>query len=343
MKYIKLAAFVVLLMGAPIGYANVVVTGVSLTPDPIGVNDSTTITVNGYVNTVLAGQANCTGVEIFFGDSNYSATDPYKPAGTFVRFQPTSTGSFPIRVNHQYTKAGTYDVFASRVRLYNGKWYQCAAGTLATLTVLGDTIQSIRSITPAVVNQQTSVIVKGLGSCSQNVRVNWGDNNSSTIAGPVDLKRGGIASHTYASAGTYTVTASGSVCDGVVTTALTVALFDKPGSVFDPAVIQNLRDRLDRFAQLPPLPMPGGGPGCPVCDGLVQQIKMLDQAGRELQVQSEVVLKDLSAYRGKVKAPTQGPFAGELVKQLDEYFGLRVQLLKLHSQALEPRGAKSKK
>ncbi len=344
MKYIKLAAFILLFTCAPFGYANVVVTGVSLAPNPIGVSDSTTITVTGYVNTVAPGQPNCTGVEIFFGDSTTPSTNPYKPAGTYARILPSSSGSFPISVNHQYSQAGTYYVIVSRVNLYNGVWYQCggSTGVMGTLEVLGDTIRSVKSITPAVVNQQTSVVVKGFGSCSQNVQVNWGDNNTSSIAGPVNLKTGGVASHTYASAGTFTVTASGSVCDGSATTTIKVGLFNKPGPVLDLGAIQNLRDRLDRFAQLPGLPIPGDGPACPMCAGLEQQVKMLDQTGHELQMQAEVILKDLSAYRGKAKVQAKGSVAGDMVKQFDEYFGLRAQLMKLHSQALErSHGAKA--
>ncbi len=345
MRLTKVAALIALLMGAPVAYANVVITGVTVTPNPIGVNDSTTITVNGQVNTVPAGQANCTGVEIFFGDIvTYASTDPYKPAASFVRFQPTNSGSFPISVTHQYGKAQSFDVIASTVKLYNGKWYQCgSSGNLAMLTVLGDTIQSVKSITPAVINQQTSVVVKGLGSCSQNVQVNWGDGNSSSIPGPVDLKLGGVASHTYSSTGAKTVTASGSVCDGTVTTTVSVGLLGKPGRVVDAVALQNLRERLDRFAQLPPLSPPGGGPSCPICDGLAQQISMLDQTGHELQTQSGAVLKDLSAEHGKEVKPPKVPVTGELVGQLDGYFALRAQLLKLYDHALEQsRATKAK-
>ena len=335
MRFIKAVALLASLLGVPVAHANVVITDVSLTPNPIGVNDSTTITVKGFVNTVPAGQANCTGLEIFFGDIvTYASTDPYKPAASFVRFQPGSSASFPISVTHQYGAAQTFDVIASPVKLFNGKWYTCSSNsTLATLTVLGDTIQSVKSITPAVINQQTSVIVKGLGSCSQNVQLNWGDGNTSTIAGPVDLKLGGVASHTYASSGAKTVTASGSTCAGTATTTVSVGLLSKPGRVVDNVALQNLRERLDRFAQLPPPPMPGGDPRCPICDGLAKQVSILDQTGHELQTQSGAVLKDLGAELGKKAKPINAPVAGELVGQLDGYFALRTQLLKLYGQA----------
>jgi hypothetical protein len=330
-----ISAFVMLglLMGASIGYANVLVTGVSVTPNPTGVNDSVTIRLDGVVNTVAAGQLNCTGVEIFFGDVNVPSTDPTKPAGSFVRFQPASTASFPYYVTHQYTSVSMFTIIASAVHLYNGKWYSCASNSqLAELTVLGDTIQSIKSITPAVVNQQTSVVVKGLGSCSQNVQVDWGDGGSSTIAGPVNLKVGGVASHTYATTGTKTAKASGSVCDGMVTTTISVALMNKPGQVFDRNVLQNLRNRLDRFAQLPPPPAIGGGPpNCPICAGLAQQIGLLDQSGRALQAQSAAVVKDLTVEGGK--GPARAPITSELVKQLDRYFMLRTQLIQQYGRA----------
>jgi hypothetical protein len=333
MRHAKFATFISLIACASIAHAHVVIRSVSLSPNPIGANDSTTITVDGYVTTVGAGQANCTGFEIFFGDSNVVSTDPHKPAGTFVRFQPSSTASFPITVTHQYSQVSAYDVHASPVSLYNGVWYSCGSGQVVTLDVLGDTIQSIASITPAAVNQQTSVIVKGLGSCSQNVQVHWGDNNTSTIAGPVNLKTGGIASHTYSSAGTFTVTADGSTCSGTATTTIGVGLFNGPGSGIDPGLLQNLRDRLDRYAHLPGLPVPGHGPLCPMCDGLREQVKALDQTGLELRTQAEMFLKDLSAYRGKAKVKV--PAASGMVKQLDEYFGLRTQLLKLYGKTLE--------
>ncbi len=335
MKLIKAATFIALLMSAPASYANIIITGVTVTPTTIGVNDSATITLNGYVKTAPPGQPNCTGVEIFFGDIvTHASTDPYKPAASFVRLQPASTGSFPITVTHPYTKAGTFDVHASGVKQYNGNWYQCgSAATVATVTVLKDTIQSVQSITPAVVNRQTSVIVKGLGSCSQNVHVNWGDRGFSIIAGPVDLKLGGIASHTYAAAGSYTVTASGSGCSGVATTPIAVALFDKPGRIIDRVAIQKLRERLDRFAPLPPRPMPGAGPNCPVCEGLAQQMAILDRTGHGLQTQSAAVLKDLGTD-GKEKLPLKAPVTDDLVKQLDGYFELRTQLFKLYDHAL---------
>jgi hypothetical protein len=72
-----------------------------------------------------------------------------------------------------------------------------------------------------------------------------------------------------------------------------------------------------------------------MCGRLEQQIKMLDQTGHELQMQTEVILKDLSAYSGKAKVQAKGSVAGDMVKQLDEYFGLRAQLMKLHGQAVE--------
>jgi hypothetical protein len=330
-----ISAFVMLgwLMGASISSANILVTGVSLSPNPIGVNDSVTIRLDGVVNTVSAGQLNCTGVEIFFGDTTVPSTDPYKPAGSFVRFQPASTASFPYYVTHQYTSVGMFTIIASAVNLYNGHWYSCASNSaIAELTVLGDTIQSIKSITPAVVNQQTSVVVKGLGSCSQNVQVDWGDGGSSTIAGPVDLKVGGVASHTYATTGTKTVKASGSVCDGMVMTSISVAFMNRPGQVFDRTVLQSLRDRLDRFMQLPPPPPFGGGPpNCPICAGLAQQIGLLDQTGRALQAQSTAVVKDLTVESGK--GPARAPIASELVKQLDRYFMLRTQLIQQYDKA----------
>lgn len=325
-----------LLLVAPVGYANIVVTGLTLTPNPIGVGDTVTITLAGHINTVAPGQPNCTGVEIFFGDIvTTPSTDPYKPAAAFVRIQPASTGSFPISVSHQYTSAGSFTIIASTVSLYNGKWYQCgSSGQLAELTVVDGLIQSIKSITPAVVNQQTSVVVKGVGSCSQNVQVEWGDGNTSTIAGPVNLKLGGVASHTYASSGTFTAQASGSVCDGVVTTSIGVGLFPKPGRVIDGLDLQRLRERLDRYAQLPPPPgIDGGPPNCPICAGLAQQISILDETGHDLQMQSEAVVKDLRAIRGRGMAP-KAPVSGELVKQLDGYFMQRARLLQLYGRAV---------
>ena len=242
-------------------------------------------------------------------------------------------------MDHQYTSAGSFTIIASTVSLYNGKWYQCgSSGQLAELTVVEGLIQSIKSITPAVVNQQTSVVVKGVGSCSQNVQVEWGDGNTSTIAGPVNLKLGGVASHTYGSSGTFTAKASGSVCDGVVTTRIGVGLFRKPGRVIDGLDLQRLRQRLDRYAQLPPPPgIDGGPPNCPICAGLAQQISILDEAGHYLQMQSDAVVEDLGAIRGKGKPP-KAPVSGELVKQLDGYFVLRAQLFKLYSRALGHSG-----
>ena len=327
-----------LLLGASSALADIALTGVTVTPNPIGVNDTVTISVSGFVKPYVAGygQPNCTGVEIFFGDIvTYASTDPYKPAAAFVRFQPTSNGSFPIHVSHQYTSALSFTIIASTVSLYNGKWYQCGSwGQLAELTVVEGLIQSIKSITPAVVNQQTSVVVKGVGSCSQNVQVEWGDGNTSTIAVPVNLKLGGVASHTYASSGTFTAKASGSVCDGVVTTPIGVGLFPKPGRVIDGLDLQRLRERLDRYAQIPPPPGIGGGPpNCPICVGLAQQISILDEAGHDLQMQSDAVVKDLGAIRGKGEPP-KAPVSRELVKQLDGYFVLRARLLKLYSRAV---------
>jgi hypothetical protein len=70
-----------------------------------------------------------------------------------------------------------------------------------------------------------------------------------------------------------------------------------------------------------------------MCEGLKQQITLLDQTGLELRTQAEMILKDLSAYRGKAKVKV--PAASGMVKQLDEYFGLRTQLLKLYGKAAE--------
>jgi len=336
MKLFRATVMTALLLVASVGYANIVLTGVTVTPNTIGPNETVTISVRGHVNTVAAGQPNCTGVEIFFGDIVTSAaTDPYKPAAAFVRILPTSNGSFPISVSHQYTSAQSFTIIASTVSLYNGKWYQCgSSGQLAELTVAEGIIRSIKSITPAVVNQQTSVVVKGVGSCSQNVQVEWGDGNTSTIAGPVNLNQGGVASHTYSSSGTFTATASGSVCDGVVTTSIGVGLFSKPGRVIDGLELQRLRERLDRYAQLPPPPgLDGGPPNCPICAGLAQQISLLDEAGHDLQMRSDVVVNDLEAIRGKGK-PSKAPVTGELVKQLDGYFVQRARLLQLYNRAV---------
>jgi hypothetical protein len=335
MALVRASVTAALLLHASISYANVVVTGVTVSPNPIGVNDTATITVSGYVNTVSFGQRNCTGVEIFFGDSTIPSTDPTKPAATFVRFQPASTANFPIAVSHTYTSAASFTIIVSGVSEYHGQWYQCGpAGNAISLDVVDGLIQSIKSITPAVVNQQTSVVVKGVGSCSQNVQVAWGDGSSSTIGGPVNLKIGGVASHTYASTGTRTVTANGSVCTGVVTTSISVAAFGRPGLVIDRTMLQRLRDRLDRFSQLPPPPPPGtGDPGCPRCAGLARQVSALDQTGELLKAQAATVVKDLDVEPGK--RPSRAPVTGELVKQLDGYFVLRTQLLKLYDQARE--------
>jgi hypothetical protein len=322
------------LLNASITHANIVVTGVTVSPNPVGVNDTVTISVSGYINTVPAGQSGCTGVEIFFGDSQVPSTDPYKPAAAFVRMLPTASGQFPLQTTHQYSSTGMFTIIASAVSQYNGNWYHCGGyGNLAELTVLGDTIQSVKSFTPAVVNQQTSVVVKGLGSCSQNVQVSWGDGTTATIAGPVDLKAGGIASHTYASTGAKTVTASGSVCDGTATTTVTVALLDRPGQMIDPNAVQNLRNRLDRFGQLPPPPRQGGGPPCPICEGLAAEITLLDKSGTDLKLQSNTALTDLGDGRGRGVAGTR--VARDLIRQLDRYFALRTQLLKDYTAELE--------
>lgn len=343
MKSVRAAVLTALLLVASAACADIVLTGVTVTPNPIGVSDTVTISVSGFVKPFVAGygKPNCTGVEIFFGDSNIPSTDPYKPASTYVRVQPGSTASFPIVVSHQYTTAIPVTIIASTVSMYNGIWYQCGSnGQLVELSVVEGQIQSIKSISPAVVNQQTSVVVKGVGSCSQNVQVEWGDGNTFTIAGPVNLKAGGVASHTYASSGTFTAKASGSVCDGVATTPIGVGLFPKPGRVIDGLDLQRLRERLDRYAQLPPPPgRDGGPPNCPICAGLAQQISALDEAGLALQAQSSAVVEDLDAARGKGK-PARSPVSGELLKQLDGYFVQRAHLLKLYGLALGKTGKK---
>ena len=344
MKSVRAAVLTALLLVASAACADILLTGVTVVPNPIGASDTVTISVSGIVKPFVAGygKPNCTGVEIFFGDIvTHASTDPYKPAAAFVRVQPTSTGSFPIVVSHQYTTAQTFTILASTVSMYNGIWYQCGSNSqLVELTVVEGQIQSIKSISPAVVNQQTSVVVKGVGSCSQNVQVEWGDGNTSTIAGPVNLRAGGIASHTYASSGTFTARASGSLCDGVATTPIGVGLFPKPGRVIDGLDLQRLRDRLDRYAQLPPPPgRDGGPPNCPICAGLAQQIAVLDEAGLALQAQSSAVVEDLDTARGKGK-PARSPVSGELLKQLDGYFVQRAHLIKLYDHALGKTGTK---
>ena len=339
MRLTTATTLLALLMGASTAFANVRITGVSLSPSTIGEGDSTTITVTGVITPNAFGQPNCTGVEIFFGDVIVPSTDPYKPAAAFVRF---TSPSFPIHVSHSYAPKGSYTIIASQVKLYNGIYYQCGSvGNLAELTVLGDTIQSIKSITPAVINQQTSVVVKGLGNCNQNVQVSWGDGNTSTIPGPVDLRMGGVASHTYSSSGAKTASATGSVCDGNVSTTISVALLSRPGQTIDAMQLQQLRDRLDRYQKLPPPPgLPPGDPRCPICEGLVKQITLLDSVGHNLQLQSGVVVKDLD--RGKA-LPMGAAITRELTRQIDDYLALRGQLFTQHAQALErARGPKGK-
>lgn len=272
MKCLRLlgtGALMALLLGATVAHATVVLTSISVSPNPIGVNDTATITIDGHVNAYMPGQgvSDCKAFQVFFGDvPNVNITDPYKPAASFVQFQPASTANFPYRVTHRYTQVGTYDINATTWSVYHNVWYECGGIYVeVNLDVLGDTIQSVHSITPAVVNQQTSVSVKGLGSCSQDVLFDWGDGSSSTLTGPVDLKMGGIASHTYASTGTKTVTASGHTCSGTATTNISVALLDNPNRVIDPAEVNRLRQRLDRYAQLPAVPARGRSwsPGLP--------------------------------------------------------------------------------
>lgn len=321
-----------LLVSAPASYAGVIITSVNITPNPLGANSVATITVNGFHKAAAPGQLDCPGVEIFFDDvPNVSLSSQSKPANAFVLLQPAS---FPVSVTHTYAKAGSYSVFASRMRQFNGKWVSCAAGTMANLEVISDTIQSIKSISPAVANQSTSVVVKGLGHCNQNLLVNWGDGSSSTLPGPVDLQAGGIASHVYTSPGTRTVVAQGSGCNGQVSTNISVALLANPtqGGA-DPMARQSLRERLDRFALLPPAPVQGRNPACPVCDGLAQQIATLDQSGRALQNQSSAYL----GPKGGMAAPkTLAPAAdaGELSRKLDGYYSQRSQLLHQYNQAL---------
>jgi hypothetical protein len=109
----------------------------------------------------------------------------------------------------------------------------------------------------------------------------------------------------------------------------------RPGSRIDPAEVARLRDKLDRFAQLPPPPVGGPGPpGCPICAGLAQQISRLDQTGHELQMQSEAIVKDLSLDGGKGVRAAKVPIVKDLTQQLDEYFALRAQLVKRYDQAL---------
>lgn len=332
----RIISLVILLLFARLGFANVLVTDIRLSPDTIGVNDSTMIRVDGSVKTVRPGQQNCTGLEIYFGDSNYQSSDPYKPPGTYVRFVPSSTASFPFYVSRQYTKIGGYYVYAQPISQYQGRWYVCqGSGRVATLEVLGDTIRSVRHITPAAVGQQTSVFVEGFGKCSQNVKLDWGDGSNSTIAGPVDLKAGGIASHVYGSTGTYTVTANGNVCDGTAQTTISVSLFaGLPGPIIDREAIEALRQRLNRLAEIPPLPArPMGSPPCPVCEGLMQQVAMLDQTGHILQKQANAILEILKTNQEKSRITGKNLHPASLVKELDEYFTLRQQLLKQIDQA----------
>ncbi len=151
----------------------------------------------------LSSNSDVTGVVWNFGD-------PASGSGN------TANG---LIVSHLFSQAGTYSVIAILTTL-------CGTDTLLLdpLTIVDCNAPCSSSINPVVDSCSQTPIAFALTTTSNPLNVTW--NFGDPASGSGNTATGTTASHTFAAAGTYRVTAIVSLSCGTYTTELTVSIID---------------------------------------------------------------------------------------------------------------------